>query len=267
MAQQNERTGGTGRELGLLDRVRQMADVKFGRPEPGERYAEWTKRFVLFHGKKHPSELREREVCDFLEHVAKAEKDPVGAMELAREALVFLYAEVLRLERGEFPLPKPPRLMDRLRHAIRVRHYSPRTEERYVEWSERYIRFHGLRHPREMGGAEIEMFLTDLAVNGHVAASTQNQALCALLFLYQEVMGIELPRLDAVRAKRPKRLPAVLSPEEVGMLLSRVEGAKGMFLLMARLLYGAGLRREECCTLRVHNLDLHRDQIVVRHGK
>ena len=115
-------------------------------------------------------------------------------------------------------IPKPPRLMDRVRHAMRVRHYSPRTEERYVEWSERYIRFHGLRHPRDMGGAEIEMFLTDLAVNGHVSASTQNQAFCALLFLYQEVMGIELPRLDAIRAKRPKRLPTVLSAEEVAKL-------------------------------------------------
>jgi integron integrase len=136
-----------------------------------------------------------------------------------------------------------------------------------VEWAERYIRFHQLRHPRDMGAAEIEQFLTHLAVRRHVSASTQNQALCALLFLYQEVLGFELPRLDAVRARRPKRLPTVLSPAEVRQVLDAVRGNDGIFALMARLLYGAGLRREECCRLRVHDLDLSRQQLVVRHGK
>jgi integron integrase len=124
-----------------------------------------------------------------------------------------------------------------------------------------------MRHPRDMGRAEIEMFLTDLAVKCHVSASTQNQAFFALLFLYQQVLEIELPRLDAVRAKRPKRLPTVLSVEEVALLLGAIEGAEGMFRTMAGLLYGAGLRREECCGLRVHDVDLRRGQIVVRHGK
>jgi integron integrase len=251
----------------LLDRVRQDALAQFGRPEPGERYADWVRRFVLFHQKRHPSDLSREDVGRFLAHLSQAEKDPLGSMEQAREALVFLYETVLNLDRGEMPLPKPPKLMDRLRHAMRVRHLSPRTEECYVMWSERYIRFHGLRHPRDMGGAEIEMFLTDLAVKGHGSASTQNQAFFALLFLYQEVMGIELPRLDALRAKRPKRLPAVLSAQEVGQLLRAIEGADGVFHLMASLLYGAGLRREECCRLRVHNIDFERSQIVVRHGK
>jgi integron integrase len=164
-------------------------------------------------------------------------------------------------------VPQPPRLLDRVRHAIRVRHYSPRTEECYVEWATRFIRFHGLRHPNTMGGPEIEMFLTDLAVKGHVAASTQNQAFCALLFLYQDVLGIQLPRLDALRARRPKRLPTVLSPEEVRPLLDAVRGGEGVFHLMAGLCYGAGLRREECCRVRVHDVDLGRHQIVVRHGK
>jgi integron integrase len=132
-------------------------------------------------------------------------------------------------------------------------------------WVTRYIRFHGLRHPNTMGGGEIEQFLTDLAVRGHVSASTQNQALCALLFLYQDVLGIELPRLDAVRASRPKRLPIVLSAEEVRVLLDGVEGE--VFRLMTSLLYGAGLRRLECCRLRVHDFNLQRMQIVVRHGK
>jgi integron integrase len=118
-----------------------------------------------------------------------------------------------------------------------------------------------------MGGPEIEQFLTDLAVNGHVAASTQNQAFHALLFVYQQVLGIELPRLDALRAKRPKRLPAVLSPEEVRRFLDAVDGGDGLYRLMARLLYGTGLRRQECCQLRIHDLDLQRYQVTVRHGK
>jgi integron integrase len=222
---------------------------------------------VLFHQKRHPRELLRDDIGRFLVHVSKSEKDPLRAIEQAHEALTFLYVNVLKIDRGVLPFPEPPKLLDRLRHAIRVRHYSPRTEACYVEWAERYIRFHALRHPRDMGGAEIEMFLTDLAVRGHVSASTQNQALCALLFLYQDVMAIALPRLDAVRAKRPKRLPTVLSPEEVGRLLVSIAGGDGVFRLMAGLCYGAGLRREECCRVRVHDLDLRRDQIVVRHGK
>jgi integron integrase len=150
---------------------------------------------------------------------------------------------------------------------MRVGHYSPRTEDCYADWAVRFIRFHGMRHPNTMGAPEIEMFLTDLAVNAHVAASTQNQAFHALLFLFQQVLGIELPRLDAVRAKRPRRLPVVLSAEEVRQLLDAIRGADGVFRLMAALLYGTGLRREECCRLRVHDVDLGRHQIMVRHGK
>lgn len=251
----------------LLDQVRQIALARFGRPEPGERHAEWIRRFVLFHGKRHPRELRAGEVGQFLEHVAQTEKDPLRCLEQAREALGFLYGDVLHSDIGELPFPEPPRLLDRLRRALRLRHYSPRTEACYVDWAVRFIRFHRLRHPNTMGAAEIEMFLTDLAVNGHVAASTQNQGFNALLFLYQQVLGIELPRLDAVRARRPRRLPTVLSPQEVRQLLDAVRGGDGVFRLMAGLLYGAGLRREECCRLRVHDLDLSRQQIVIRHGK
>ncbi len=251
----------------LLDQVRQMATARFGRPEPAERYVQWSRRYILFHGKRHPRALGRAQAGRFLEHVVQSEKDPLGCLEAAREALGFLYEEVLQAPLGELPYPEPPKLMDRLRRAIRLRHYSPRTETCYVDWAERFIRFHELRHPRDMGGAEIEMFLTDLAVNGHVSASTQNQGFNALLFLYQQVLAIDLPRLDAVRAKRPKRLPTVLSPEEVRQLLDVVDGGEGVFCLMAGLLYGAGLRREECCRLRVHDLDLRRQQIVVRHGK
>ena len=118
-----------------------------------------------------------------------------------------------------------------------------------------------------MGAPEIEQFLTDLAANGHVSASTQNQAFHALLFLYQQVLGIQLPRLDALRARRPKRLPTVLSPEEVRCFLDAVEGGEGLYRLMTRLLYGTGLRRQECCQIRIHDLDLVRLQLTVRHGK
>ena len=173
---------GAAAEPRLLDRVRQAALAHFGRPEPGERYADWVKRFVLFHGKRHPGDLFRDDVGRFLTHVANSEKDPLRRLEQAHEALTFLYEAVLKLDRGELRMPEPPKLLDRLRHALRTRHYSRHTEKCYAEWAERYIRFHGLRHPRDMGGAEIEMFLTDLAVKGHVAASTQNQALCALLW-------------------------------------------------------------------------------------
>jgi integron integrase len=251
----------------LLDQLRQAALQRFGRPEPGERYANWALRYILFHRKRHPRDLGAAEVGQFLEHVAHTEKDPLGRMEQAQEALTFLYRDVLRVDLGETPLPQPPKLLDRVRRAIRLRHYSPRTEECYVEWAARFIRFHGIRHPNTMGGPEIEMFLTNLAVHGHVAASTQNQAFCALLFLYQEVLGIELPRLDALRARRPVRLPSVLSPEEVRRVLDAVRGGDGVFRLMACLCYGAGLRREECCRLRVHDVDVGRLQIIVRHGK
>jgi integron integrase len=251
----------------LLDQLREAALGRFGRPEPGKRYVEWVRRFILFHGKRHPRELGAGEAGQFLEHVAQSEKDPLRCLEQAREALTFLYEDVLRLNISELPLPQPPRLLDRVRHTARVRHYSPRTEACYVDWAARYIRFHHMRHPNTMGGPEIEMFLTDLAVKGHVAASTQNQALNALLFLYQQVLALELPRLDAVRARRPKRLPTVLSPEEVRLLLGAVRGSEGVFRLMAGLLYGAGLRREECCRLRVHDVDLDRQQIIVRQGK
>jgi integron integrase len=136
-----------------------------------------------------------------------------------------------------------------------------------VQWIRRFILFHGRRHPRDMGAAELEVFLTHLAVEGHVSASTQNQALNAIVFLYREVLDIALGRLDAVRARRPKRLSVVLAAEEITQVLARVEGADGMFALMARLLYGCGLRLMECCRLRVKDIDLARHQIMVRHGK
>jgi len=160
---------------------------------------------------------------------------------------------------------KPPRLLEQLRDAIQRRHYSPRTEETYVHWVKRFIYFSGRRHPRELGGPEVTAFLNYLARERKVAAATQNQALSALLFLYKEVLGQPLPWLeDLERAKRPARLPSVLTRDEVQRLLGQMQGVKW---LMASLLYGAGLRLRECLKLRVKDVDFGYRQILVRDGK
>jgi integron integrase len=152
-----------------------------------------------------------------------------------------------------------------VRQAIRLHHYSRRTEKAYIGWIKRYIFFHGVRHPAEMGEAELTRFLSSLAVEGKVAASTQNQALSALLFLYREVLGQAVPWLDGlVRAKRPRRLPVVLTCAEVRAVLRQLQGVAR---LMALVLYGAGLRLLECCWLRVKDVDFAANQIVVRDGK
>lgn len=161
--------------------------------------------------------------------------------------------------------PTSPKLLDQLRDKLRLKHYSIRTEVQYVQWVRRFILFHDKRHPQEMGAGEVEAFLTHLAVSGRVAASTQNQALSALLFLYREVLEIDLPWLDnVVRAKRPARLPVVLTHNEVQAVLGRMTGAHG---LMARLLYGTGMRLMECVRLRVKDVDFERAEILVRDGK
>ena len=160
---------------------------------------------------------------------------------------------------------KPPRLLDQVRDALRRRHYSYRTEQSYVHWIKRFIFFSDKRHPKDMGAQEVTAFLSHLARDRDVAAATQNQALAALLFLYKEVLGQALPWLDQVeRAKRPARLPTVLSVPEVQRLLGEMEGTKW---LMASLLYGAGLRLRECLKLRVKDIDFDYRQILVRDAK
>jgi integron integrase len=163
------------------------------------------------------------------------------------------------------PSGRPPRLIDEVRGRLRTKHYSLRTEQAYVGWIRRFILANGKRHPRDMGGPEVERFLSGLAVEGRVAASTQNQALSALLFLYREVLGVELPWMEnVVRAKRPQRVPTVLSRDEVQRLLSAMEGRSW---LLASLLYGTGMRLMECLRLRVKDVDFARNEITVRHGK
>jgi len=156
------------------------------------------------------------------------------------------------------------KLLDRVRDAIRLKHYSIRTETAYVDWIRRYILFHDKRHPNDMGAPEVEAFLTHLAVHEHVAASTQNQAYSALLFLYREVLHQDLGPINALRAQKPKRLPTVLTKDEVQRVLSHLSGTHQ---LMAQLLYGSGLRLMECLRLRVKDLDFDYHTITVRDGK
>ncbi len=158
-----------------------------------------------------------------------------------------------------------PKLLDQVRSAIRIRHYSIRTEEAYVQWIKRFILFHNKRHPKDMGAPEINAFLSHLAVNNNVAASTQNQALSAILFLYKEVLEQEVGKLEGVvRAKKSLKLPVVFTVEEVKAVLVRLQGSTW---LMASLLYGSGLRLMECVRLRVKDVDFHYRQLVVRDGK
>lgn len=161
------------------------------------------------------------------------------------------------------------KLLDQVRNVARVKHLAYRTEQCYVHWIERYIRFHDIKHPNTLGAPDVERFLTHLAVEGHVAASTQNQALGALLFLYRDVLKIELGMLNSVRARRPQRVPIVLSQPEVQQLLAALDAYPSTepYALMARLMYGAGLRLMECCRLRVKDVDLQRGQLTVREGK
>jgi len=162
-------------------------------------------------------------------------------------------------------MTKPIRLLEQVRNKIRARHFSFRTEKTYLQWIRRYIRFHGLKHPRELGGPEVEAFLTSLAVDNKVSASTQNQALAAVLFLYRDVLEQELPWLgNLVRAKNPHRLPVVLTRVEVQQVLARLNGTAW---LIASMLYGAGLRISECLQLRIKDLELSRRELLIRDAK
>jgi len=160
---------------------------------------------------------------------------------------------------------KKPKLLDQVRAAVRTKHYSMKTEEAYVHWIKRFILFHNKRHPKEMGEKEINQFITHLAVKAKVSASTQNQALCAIIFLYKQVLKIEIGDLGNVTwAKKPAKLPVVFNREEVTKVLNQLSG---MNLMMAMLLYGSGLRLSECLQLRVKDIDFQYKQITIRSAK
>ncbi|MEO6118642.1 MAG: integron integrase [Methylotenera sp.] len=160
---------------------------------------------------------------------------------------------------------EPPKLLDQVRGKIRLKHYSIRTEQAYVDWIKRYILHFDKQHPKDLGAGEVEQFLTYLAVVGKVSASTQNQAKSALLFLYKEILGVDLPWLDDVeRAKAPKRLPVVLTQQEVQKILAQLDGTHH---LVVSLLYGTGMRILEALRLRVKDVDFARKEILIRDGK
>jgi integron integrase len=167
---------------------------------------------------------------------------------------------------NEASTPKPRRLLDRVREIMRLKHYSIRTEEAYLNWKVRFILFHNKRHPKDMGPAEIEAFLTHLASEANVAASTQNQAFHAILFLYRRVLGIPLEgeSINALRARKKKNLPVVLTKEEARRVITLIQGK---YQLMAKIMYGSGLRLMECIRLRVKDLDFEMNEITVRDGK
>ena len=162
------------------------------------------------------------------------------------------------------PISPPKKLLEVTRETLQTQHYSIRTERAYLNWIRRFILFHHKRHPKEMGSAEVEAFVTHLAVHRNVAASTQNQALSALLFLYREVLQQEIGAVDAVRARKPKRLPTVLTRSETLRVISAMSG---VHQLIAKLLYGSGLRILECLRLRVKDVDFEQRHIVVRDAK
>lgn len=158
-----------------------------------------------------------------------------------------------------------PRLLDQVRACLRVKHYSKRTEEAYINWIKRFIIFHNKKHPNEMGEKEIKEYLTSLAVEGKVAASTQNQALCAIIFLYKEVLKKKIGNLeDIIWAKKPKKLPVVYTRDEVKTVLKNLTGTEW---IICNILYGAGLRLIECLRLRTQDIDFTYNQIIIRSGK
>ncbi len=159
---------------------------------------------------------------------------------------------------------KPPKLLDRLRYELRTEHYARSTEQAYVDWAYRYIMFHNKRHPAEMGPEEIKRYLTYLAVERHVAASTQNQALCALLYFYRKILKKEIKQVEVVWAQRPKRMPEVFTPEEAMAVIGRLTGK---YWMIGMLMYGAGLREIEGLRLRVKDIDFGYKKITVRDGK
>jgi integron integrase len=265
----------------LLERLRQLLRQRQWTVDQSEAAVRWVAAFIQFQGLRHPRELGPEHIAAFLAQLRRDPETTPQREAAARAALKFLYEEFLPADTdqpaaaqgrppaspGAGPAPTASPFLNRCHEILRLRHYAIRSEECYVQWIKKFILFHGKRHPQDMGAPEIEAFLTHLAVNQEVAASTQNQALSALLFLYQKVLEIDLPRLDAVRAKRPARLPVVMSRPEVRQVLDAVEGADGLFALLAQLEYGTGMRVLESCRVRVHDVDRGRGQILIRDGK
>jgi integron integrase len=250
----------------FLTQLREAA-LRHGHSEQAaDAMVAWTRRFILFHGTRHPQEMGRSEAAAYLEHVAKTEKDVLRSIAEAHRGLEFLYTTYLQRDVGDLPWPRPPRLLDQVMQVMRVTLCadhggmlcavdSPLHPVSRQAASARHGGGRAGAVPDQSGGRGQRECQ-------HAESSTQRHRV-----LYRDVLDIELGRLDAVRARRPKRLPVVLAPEEVAKVLALVEGADGVFALMARLLYGCGLQVMECCRLRVKDIDLLRNQIMVRQGK
>src|SRR3546814_136754 len=254
MSYRDDREGVTGdvEPPKLLDQVRQRLRVKHYSLRTEQAYVGWIRRFILANGKRHPREMGEREVEAFLTVLATKGHVAAGTQNQALSALLFLYREVLKTDlpwMASVVRAKRPRRIQAVLSRAGVTRVRAAREGR----------------ARGMGGRVVEAFRSVLATKGHVAAGTQHQSLAALRFLYREVLKTDVPWMESVvRAKRPRRIPAVLSREEVTRLLAAMEG-QGW--LMAALLYGTGMRLMECIRLRVKDVDFGRGEIVVRNGK
>jgi len=258
----------------LLDQVRAALRARRYPAHAEEATVAWITRFILFHNKRHPNVLAASDVMTFLDSLTD-----VAERSQARLAILFLYRQILNrpldlpdaapvvvASAARQPAADPlATLFDQVREALRVKHYAYSTEQSYLNWIKRFIRYHNQRHPRDLGGAEVAAFLTHLAVDGQVAASTQNQALAALLFLYREVLRQEIVYpIDSVRAKESQHLPAVLTKDETRRVIAQLSG---IHQLIAKLLYGSGLRLLEALRLRVKDIDFERRAIIVRDTK
>jgi integron integrase len=255
------------------------------------RLVDWMRAYILFHDRRHPDEMGMAEIEQFLQ--GDTFQNPGGPENRAEaeRALRFLYEHVLgrrwpgKAEGGNVKddggrrkdeggkgvylngADRSVKLLDRVRNALRVGQYALESEKTYVDWITKFIRFHKLRHPEEMGAKEVEQFLTFLAAKRQVSAKTQKQALCALVFLYGTVLGRELGRVMPVRGRHGRRLPIVMTVSEVPMVLEEIVGMEGMFRTMTELMYGSGTRRKETSRIRVKDIDLGRGQVMVCSGK
>lgn len=248
----------------LLDRLSDALAAARWDAETARDACEWVRRFVKHHAVRSFEQLRECgvfHVRQFLLVLAVDERLPPEALRAALTAVRFLFDSLLGSPLEPIEIPT---VIDRMRLALRAQHYAIRTEEAYTQWAERFLAFSPGRHVRDLGSPEVEGFLTYLAVEQNVSASTQSQAFNALVFLFRNVLDVDLGTIRAQGARRSQRVPEVLSRAEVTRVLGELSG---LHRLMAELMYGTGMRLLECCRLRVKDLDFARHQVVVRMGK
>jgi len=256
-------------EMGVTEIEQYLASQTFGQPGGREQRAE-AERALKFLYEQVLRRLWPRDVRSGEQRAESTERRGDGGHRGAAGGRKASDARGQRLDDKARYLngrQEGVQLLDRVRNAVRVAQYALDTEKIYVNWARRYMEFHAGRRAEDMGAKEVEQFLTHLAVDRQVAAKSQRQALNALVFLYETVLGVELGRLMPVRGRHGARVPVVMTRREVPVVLERVEGARGLFRLMCEVMYGSGLRIRECCRVRVKDVELERRQLAVRNGK